>query len=793
MKMDTTRMVEIHSKNYISNFLEDFSKKMRKKLNFHSEKNLSEYQLLVNSLFSSPGSLFSGCAAAIIAPLLSYTASDYDIFFLYVTYASVFLALCRILTFKRYKNTDYRTNSYQETRWWDYEYFAGATTTSVLLSISCFYALMYTTSTAAHILGVASTIAFSSGYVVRNAGRPYFVTFQLAVFCMPMAYALLASDDYHYHGIGYYTFLYFLSNIAMTFSVYRNLVALSNANKHSEILANVLKRQNITLDAALNNMSHGLVMFDHDLALAVCNRRYQELYMLPDAVVKAGTKLSELERALSETGFLSRNAAQDLAMRCMNVHDGIAQDNCEVITKAGRIFVVSIAPVSEGGVVMLTEDATERKLAEAKIERMARFDTLTGLANRFELGVALNDACQRAQESGFGFSLLYIDLDNFKMINDTLGHEAGDQILVETAHRLRRCAKPGDLIARFGGDEFVVVHYSVSTEGELTLGQNIIDAMMQPFDVKGHSVYVTASIGIAFAPVHGTTTDDLMRHADLALYKAKGAGRSMFTVFAPEMAAAMSERQELEADLRRSVEENAMVLYYQPIVDIKTGNILSYEALMRWPHKTRGLIPPGVFIPIAEQTGLIRKMGEWAIKQACHDLNQWPDHICVAVNVSPLQFRHPEQLMNAVKTALHESGVDAKRLYLEVTESLLIEDQQLTLNTIREICALGVKFSLDDFGTGYSSLGYLSTYPFSQVKIDRSFAQNVTQDESSRFIIRAVCDLAHRLGMHTVVEGIETEEQWIALKLLGADKIQGYFFGKPAPLTQTVKKESLVA
>ncbi len=793
MKLQTTRKVESHSIKPSIGFLAVFLIKMREKLGIDKKIKLSEYQLLVNSLFSSPSSFFSGCAASIIAPLLSYSASDYNPFFLYATFASVFVSICRTITFIRYKRIDYRSLLYKETRWWDYEYFMGATVTSILLSMSCFYALVYTSSTAAHILGVASTIAFSSGYVVRNAGRPYFVTFQLAIFCMPMAHALLASSDYHYHGIGYYTFLYLVSNISMTFSVYRNLVALSNANKHSEILANVLKRQNITLDAALNNMSHGLVMFDHDLTLAVCNRRYQELYMLPDAIVKAGTKLSDLEIALSDTGFLSRNAAQDLASRCINVHDGIEQSNCEVITKAGRIFVVSIAPVSEGGVVMLTEDATERKLAEAKIERMARFDTLTGLANRFELGAGLSDSCQRAQEFGFGFSLLYIDLDNFKTINDTLGHEAGDEILVETALRLRRCAHPGDLTARFGGDEFIVVHYGASDEQQLTLGQNIIDAMTQPFDIKGHAIYVTVSIGIAFAPIHGCTPKDLMRHADLALYKAKGAGRSMFMIFAPEMAAAMTERQELETDLHRSVKNNEMTLHYQPIVDIKTGKTLSYEALMRWPHPTRGLIPPGVFIPIAEQTGLIRGMGEWAIKQACHDLQQWPDHISVAVNVSPLQFRHPEQLINAVKEAIAQSGVESRRLYLEVTESLLIEDQQTTLNTIREICALGVKFSLDDFGTGYSSLGYLSTYPFSQVKIDRSFAQNVTTDENSRFIIRAVCELAHRLGMHTVVEGIETEEQWIALKLLGAEKIQGYYFGRPAPLSQTAIKSSMVA
>jgi diguanylate cyclase (GGDEF)-like protein len=492
--------------------------------------------------------------------------------------------------------------------------------------------------------------------------------------------------------------------------------------------------------------------------------------------------MSRIEAFLAETDFLNADHASELTLCCQRVLRIQQETLCELTTSQGRALVVSVGSVPDGGVIIHTEDATERKHTEAKIERMARFDELTGLANRFEFGTALKKACRRLSQTSQSFSVMYVDLDNFKQVNDSLGHNAGDKVLIETARRLQANSRYGDVIARFGGDEFVLIHFGLSAEDGFAAARRIVEAMAKPIEADGKTVYVTASVGVAYAPVHGTKPSDLLRHADLALYRAKEIGRSTAVVFSPEMAAAVSERNELETHLRKASETSSLSLHYQPIVDLDTRKIVAFEALMRWPHPLRGAVSPGVFIPIAEEIGLIGNLGDWAIRQACIDASGWPTEIGVSVNVSPLQFRHPARLIETVKDALRVSGIAPSRLSLEVTESLLIEDQDSTLKAIHELRRIGVRLSLDDFGTGYSSLAYLATYPFSQVKIDRSFAEEVTSDPNSQYIIQAVCELAHRFNMRVVVEGIETEEQLDTVRKLGAERAQGFLFGKAEPI-----------
>lgn len=752
------------------------------------EFDLPSYRLLVSSLFSSPASITPGGIAGILTPFLCWVSTGLDLF-LNLTILVTLIVIARLMTVVNYRRRDHANDDFAETRRWDREYFLGATVFSIVLGYSCYAALAHTDDPAAHITSVASTIALASGYVSRNAGRPKFVAVQLLAFCVPMAVGLIQAHNVYYQYIGYFAFLYLAANIAITNSLHRNLLALSDATKQSKALATALHSQNLTLDAALNTMIHGLAMFDRDLKIAVSNAPYRTLYGIPETLSLPGTPVTAIARFLIERQVIGADQVREIRSGLATVQDTQVTTTREIVTRAGRVLVVTIAPAAEGGILLLTEDATERKATEARIEQMARFDELTGLANRFELNNQLADAFSRHERTGEAFALLYVDLDGFKQVNDNLGHDIGDQVLAETANRLRGAIRNGDLLARFGGDEFLLILPSASHAIVTSVAQRMIETMGKVFQVDGKSVYVTASIGIAMAPDDGTTPTDLLRHADTALYKAKAAGRNTLTFFNPAMAEEMLDRHELEVDLRGASADGSLELFYQPIIDLKTQKIVTREALMRWRHPTRGMVPPSIFIPIAEQSGLIAAMGDWAIRQACRDCVRWGNDVGVSVNISPLQFREPRRIVETVKHALILSNLPASRLTLEVTESLLIEDNKTTLSVIDELRALGVRFALDDFGTGYSSLSYLSTYPFAQVKIDQSFSRNVHSSEASKAIIEAVCQLARRLSMNVVVEGIETEQQRIAVQLLGAQRAQGYLFGRPEPMSDILPQQ----
>jgi diguanylate cyclase (GGDEF)-like protein len=743
--------------------------------------DLTGYTLLVSSLFSSPASIIPGGIAGILTPFLCWISTGMDIF-MSLTILVTLIVILRIMTVVAYRRRNHAQDSYAETRRWDRDYFLGATVFSAVLGYSCYVALVQTDDPAAHITSVASTIALASGYVARNAGRPKFVAVQLLTFCIPMAIGLIGAHNPYYRYIGYFAFLYVAANIAITNSLHRNLLALSDANKQSKALASALHSQNLTLDAALNTMIDGLAMFDRSLKLAVSNAPHSTLYGLPETLALPGTPLTAIARFLVERQVISQEQLRDIRTALTEVQSTQQATSRELVTRGGLVLVVTLAPAAEGGILMLTEDATERKATEARIEQMARFDELTGLANRFEYTTQITETFAKLERTGEGFALLYLDLDGFKQVNDSLGHDIGDHVLMETASRLRSAIRSNDMLARFGGDEFLLILPSADHLVVTAIAQRMIDVMARAFDVEGKTVYVTASIGIAMAPLDGANPADLLRHADTALYKAKSAGRNKLTFFNPAMAEEMMERHEIEVDLRKACIDGSLELYYQPIIDLKTQKVVSREALMRWRHPTRGMVPPSVFIPIAEQSGLIAGMGDWAIRQACRDAASWEPGIGVSVNVSPLQFREPRRIVETVKGALLASQLESRRLMLEVTESLLIEDDKLALSVLDELRALGVTFALDDFGTGYSSLAYLTRFPFDTIKIDQSFAREVHTNEASKAVIEAVCQLARRLQMNVVVEGIETEQQRIAVQLLGAHRAQGFLFGRPEAL-----------
>lgn len=448
--------------------------------------------------------------------------------------------------------------------------------------------------------------------------------------------------------------------------------------------------------------------------------------------------------------------------------------------KDGRIILVTTQPLVDGGWVDLQEDVTEKRNAEQKIAWLARHDTLTEIPNRFHFREGLEHALQ-CLEPHDGLALHWIDLDCFKEVNDTLGHPVGDALLKSVGARLRKTVRNPDIVGRLGGDEFAIIQTGVTRESRANRFANrVLRAIGEPHHVLGHKITIGASIGIALAPEHATTADDLLKNADLALYRAKSLGRGQHTMFQAAHDYKIKERHQLEADLKVAVEKAQLELHYQPIVDLKTREITSFEALMRWRHPTRGLISPDDFIPLAEETGLIVDMGGWALHQACKDAASWPEHVKVTVNLSAKQFESGD-LHQATIAALNGSGLAADRLNLEITESLLLRDDARTHDILHKLHALGVKIALDDFGTGFASLSYLRSFPFDTVKIDRAFIHELPQRNDCAAIIEAVASLARKLHIHTVAEGIETLEQLRTISGTGCDEAQGFYFSPPVP------------
>jgi diguanylate cyclase (GGDEF)-like protein len=380
--------------------------------------------------------------------------------------------------------------------------------------------------------------------------------------------------------------------------------------------------------------------------------------------------------------------------------------------------------------------------------------------------------------------LLCIDLDLFKEVNDTLGHPIGDKLLKLVAERLRECARETDVVARLGGDEFAVVAVAAEQpRGAIVLAQRIIAALSSPFDLDGHQVVIGASIGIALAPGDSEQGEGLLKAADLALYRAKADGRGLYRLFEPEMDAKMQARRTLELDLRKALITNEFELFYQPVVNLALNEVCAFEALLRWNHPTRGMISPAEFIPLAEETGTIVPLGEWVLRQACAEAVGWPDDLKVAVNISPAQFKS-RGLALAVTSALAASGLRPSRLELEITESVLLQDSESVMETLHALKDLGVQISMDDFGTGYSSLSYLRSFPFDKIKIDQSFVRDMSGDNDSVAIVRAVAGLGRNLGMSTTAEGVETDQQLEHLRDEGCSEVQGYLFSRPLPASE---------
>jgi diguanylate cyclase (GGDEF)-like protein len=542
------------------------------------------------------------------------------------------------------------------------------------------------------------------------------------------------------------------------------------------------------LDLTLQHINQGIMLVTKDRDIPIINKRCGELLGLPEELIDHPPRFDELMPFRRSDNGPTGNPdfGTGIAKEWSDASSEFAA--FEHTRPDGAVIEVHSAPLPDGGFVQTFTDVTKRSQAEAYIARLASEDPLTGLPNRrvFRSTVdrlsGVKGAAGDTVMADAEFAVLFLDLDRFKVINDTLGHRLGDMLLIEVAQRLKRSLRAGDVLARLGGDEFAVVLPSFDSRDSLKhVASAIVEAVASPYEIEGHSIRSAVSIGIAIAPGDGKNADELLMAADLALYAVKNGGRGTYRFFKHSMNEEINDRRQIELDLREAIEQNQLHLEYQPIVDLRRNAVSGFEALARWEHPIKGSIPPAVFIPIAEDSGLILPLGEWALREACIQAARWPGNLKIAVNLSPVQFSMPN-LADTILRIVTEAALGSDRLVLEITESLFISDTEKTLSTLHRLKALGVRIAMDDFGTGYSSLSSLRSFPFDEIKIDRAFVSDVGKNSENSVIVQAVIIIANALGMTTVAEGVETADQQALLKALGCDEVQGYLYSRSMPV-----------
>ena len=543
-----------------------------------------------------------------------------------------------------------------------------------------------------------------------------------------------------------------------------------------------LRKQNMLFDAALNNMSQGLLMVDAGNRLIVCNQQFLDLFRITAAEARAGTQVSAIFRAVLANGGLSQDCIKSL----MEHQRWIAESHRpeDFVCKDGNRMALAVSQRSlvDGGWVATYEDVTEHKLTEERIWKMAHHDALTSLPNRLLFRMRMDEALHAVVESGERVALLCLDLDRFKYVNDTMGHPAGDSLLISAARRLERCLRPNDIVARLGGDEFAALVVAEDLPATaIEVAQRMIAALSAPYTIEGRQLQVGASVGIALSPESGMDGDTLLKNADVALYQAKAQNPGTYCVFQHEMQELLCRRVAVETDLRVALTQKQFEIFYQPVFYLDTHSIWGFEALVRWSHPERGIIPPAEFISLAEELGTIKQIGAWVLRQVCMDAAGMPHRLRVAANLSACQLEDAS-IVDTVTQALNDAGLDPSRLELEITESALLNNNAATRGVLLALRDLGLSIALDDFGTGYSSLSYLRAFPFNKIKIDRLFVSEMSTRPECAAIVSSIVELARTLGMTTTAEGIETRTQLELVTEVGCTTAQGYLLGKPERL-----------
>jgi len=728
------------------------------------------YLSLVDSLFGHFAAMLAGAICVTVAATL--TAWKTQDPWLWACAAIVLvIGIARAIQMRRYEQNKPQTIA--AAKRWEFEYAIGAVAYCGMLGIWCLIGIGFNDDQTVHLLCAIVTVANVVAGTSRVSGQPYIVLSTLLAACAPLALGLVLQNNPYYAAIGILISLFFLGLHRITAGLHETNLKAAIASHEIALLAS-------RFDTALNNMPHGLCMCDGKGRITVANRRLTELLGIPRDLIAPDTTIGDLLQHCVTVGTLSERNAERVTTHLGQHMSGSGDADSTIETLGDRAFEFTVEVMENGGTVLIVEDITERKTAEAKISHMARFDAVTGLPNRSFFHDQLDNAL-RATRALDSCAVLFIDLDQFKQVNDTLGHPVGDRLLTSVADRLRGIVSPTDTVARFGGDEFVVFRAGIADmDDPASLARRIVDELGTPYEIDHHQLIIGASIGIATNSRVGITADHLMKNADMALYRAKSDGRGTWHFFEWEMATKAESRRGLELDLRNAVAADGFELHYQPLLSMQTRRITTCEALLRWPHPERGMIPPGEFVPLAEEMGLIGTIGAWVLRQACIEATRWPAHVRVAVNLSPMQFRRGS-VVEDVLGALAESGLPASRLEIEITESVLLQDTPATHAVLMQLHDAGVSISLDDFGTGYSSLSYLHRFPLQKVKIDRSFLRSSGVERSNK-LLHGIARLSADLGMSVVVEGIETDEQ-LALVLAepAITEAQGFLFSRPVP------------
>jgi len=731
------------------------------------------YISLVDSLFKDFRSLFVGSIAASITALITAWKTGEPALYL-CSLAIAVVACLRALDVRAFEHQREQLTSVEEARRWEARYVTGAAAHVALLGIWCLVAFAKTTDPFVQIFSFSLTLAYMIGISGRNFASSRLVNAQIICAGVPMTLALAMAGGAYYAIFAFVLAPFFA---AFKFISDRLRVVLLDAVIAGRDVSCLAAR----FDSALNNMPNGLCMFDAGRRVLVANRRLAELLKVP--AVMAGTAMTARELILRcvDGGTLSATDAERFAAEFEGRLAAKTQGELYIETQEGRTLELAFQPMPGGGSVVLFEDITERKAAQAKINQLARYDLLTDLPNRAFFREQMDAAVDALRERG-PFAVHFIDLDEFKEVNDTLGHPCGDELLQAVSERLRSVVRESDVVARFGGDEFVVLQQPLGQAKEAAaLAERILAVLAEPFHISGQEVIVGGSIGITLAPRDGNHADQLLKNADMALYRAKADGRRAWRFFEQGMDVIAQARRNLQVDLRNALAADALEVYYQPLLNLHTDRISTCEALLRWPHPVRGMIPPAEFIPVAEETGLIVEIGARVLRQACLECAKWPGGVSVAVNMSAIQFRRGN-IADSIRQALEVSGLPAHRLEIEITESVFLDDTEMTRRWLDELQRMGVRISLDDFGTGYSSLSYLHSYPLNKVKIDRSFLQGVGTSERPLNLLYGVARLSAQLGMTVAAEGIETKEQLALLAREPAiEEVQGFLIGMPMP------------